>query len=100
MFSEFSLSGFNPGHMSVTVESNPVRFQLAYFFNRICNALFCLQRKPVNQIVVDGLKADFPGCVRNHFYLIKRLKAVYNFLDAFIKILYAETQPAKTKIKK
>src|SRR5260221_7195803 len=93
---EAALSGFDPGHVGVAVESDAIGAQVADRVHRQLDAGQGLERQPVDQVEIDAgetRRACLPG---HRLHLGYALHAVDDVLHLRIEVLDAETDAAET----
>ena len=85
--------------MRIGIQRNAIGAQFIYLGQGAVKGLGRLLRQAINQINVDGFKADLAGRRHQGKDLRCRLNAVYCFLHFGVKVLHAKTQAIETQLK-
>src|SRR6185369_11546238 len=92
-----TLSGFDPGHMGVAVESDSIGPQPLYCGYRLFDASASLERQSIDQVIVDRVESDCARALSDETHLFLRLDSIHRLLDARIEILNSQTKTAEAK---
>ena len=63
------------------------------------NAIHRLKRQTIDQIIINGIVADFSGYFCYHFHTLNGLNSVNSFLNNRIVILNAITDSSESTVK-